>query len=127
MKPLDEYYGIMFTDDDDIPFCDCSGCCNWTNSLDEEKEMECEEMGFWCLPDVERIIFNPPATIVFWADKTKTVVKCMEGEKFERYAGFAMACMKKLFGSTSRGKAVMNVCDETKYPMEEKNNETSAE
>lgn len=27
---------------------------------------------------VERVIFNAPATIVFWNDGTKTVVKCQE-------------------------------------------------
>lgn len=27
---------------------------------------------------VERVIFNTPATIVFWNDGTKTVVKCQE-------------------------------------------------
>ena len=26
--------------------------------------------------NVSKIIFNPPATIVFWEDGTKTVVKC---------------------------------------------------
>lgn len=29
-------------------------------------------------PKVERVIFNTPATIVFWNDGTKTVVKCQE-------------------------------------------------
>ncbi len=27
-------------------------------------------------PDIEKVIFNDPATIVIWKDKTKTVVKC---------------------------------------------------
>jgi len=30
------------------------------------------------MPTIERVIYNPPATIVFWSDKTKTVVKCTE-------------------------------------------------
>ena len=25
---------------------------------------------------IENVIFNGPATIVFWSDKTKTVIKC---------------------------------------------------
>lgn len=53
---------------------------------------------------IDRIIFNEPATIVFWADGTKTVVKCMEGELFDRYAGFCAALAKRVFGSTSRAK-----------------------
>lgn len=95
--------------DDDIPFCDmlCSECtaCNAYE----------EDLPAWGIPDVEYIIFNPPATIVFWEDGTKTVVKAMEGEKFEKYAGFMAACMKKMFGSTSRAKAIMNECDEDNW------------
>lgn len=31
-------------------------------------------------PQIKNVIFNPPATIVFWIDGTKTVVKCQNGE-----------------------------------------------
>ena len=34
----------------------------------------------------------------------------MDGEKYERYAGFIAACAKKMFGSTSRAKAIMEEC-----------------
>ena len=50
------------------------------------------------VPEIERVIFNGPATIVFWSDSTKTVVKCMEGEEFDEEKGIAMAFMKKLYG-----------------------------
>ena len=30
------------------------------------------------IPDIRKVIFNPPATIVLWADGTKTVVKAQE-------------------------------------------------
>lgn len=100
--------------DDEIPFCDldCSECdlCQ-EECFDCELESEEEDPMMWGIPDVNRIIFNPPATIVFWDDGTKTVVKCMEDQPYEKYAGFAMACMKKMFGSTSRAKAIMNECD----------------
>lgn len=100
--------------DDEIPFCDldCSECdlC-MEECFDCELECEEEEPMMWGVPDVDRIIFNPPATIVFWEDGTKTVVKCMEDQPYEKYAGFAMACMKKMFGSTSRAKAIMQECD----------------
>lgn len=49
-------------------------------------------------PEIERVIFNGPATIVFWSDNTKTIVKCMEGEKFDEEKGIAMAFMKKMYG-----------------------------
>ena len=50
------------------------------------------------VPEIERVIFNGPATIVFWSDNTKTIVKCMEGEEFDEEKGIAMAFMKKLYG-----------------------------
>lgn len=100
--------------DDEVPFCemDCSGCCECDSLYEEDFD---ENPMMWGIPDVRRVIFNPPATIVFWDDNTKTVVKCMDGEKFERYAGFMAACMKKMFGSTSRAKAVMEDSDETNW------------
>ena len=48
---------------------------------------------------VERIIFNPPATVVFWEDATKTVVKCAEDDEFNPEIGVAMCYMKKIYGS----------------------------
>lgn len=57
-----------------------------------------------CLADPDRIIFNPPATIVFWKDGTKTVVKCAEGEKFDPYTGFCYAFTEHFLGSISHIK-----------------------
>jgi hypothetical protein len=53
------------------------------------------------IPEVKRIIFNDPATVVFWKDGTKTVVKCMKDEKFSPYHGFLCALGKKIYGSNS--------------------------
>lgn len=50
------------------------------------------------IPEIKRVIFNKPATIIFWSDNTKTIVKCMEGEEFDEEKGIAMAFMKKLYG-----------------------------
>lgn len=47
---------------------------------------------------ISRVIFAPPATIVFWADGTKTVVKA-ENEPFDAEKGFAMAVAKKFLTS----------------------------
>lgn len=46
---------------------------------------------------IKDIIFNPPATIVFWSDNTKTVVKA-DGETYDPEKGMAMAISKKLMG-----------------------------
>ena len=51
------------------------------------------------LPDIRNVIFNPPATIVYWADGTKTVVKCMSKDAFSKEHGLAMAICKKAFGN----------------------------
>jgi len=47
---------------------------------------------------IKKVIFNPPATIVLWRDGTKTVVKCKEGDQFDKWAGFSLCISKKIFG-----------------------------
>ena len=49
--------------------------------------------------DIKDVIFNDPATIVFWLDGTKTVVKCQPGETFDPEKGLAMAISKKVLGN----------------------------
>ena len=46
---------------------------------------------------IKDVIFNPPATIVFWSDNTKTVVKA-DGEPYDPEKGIAMAVSKKMLG-----------------------------
>lgn len=47
---------------------------------------------------IENVIFNGPATIVFWSDKTKIVIKCSsEEERFDEEKGLAMAILKKIW------------------------------
>ena len=48
---------------------------------------------------IGKVIFNDPATIIFWSDKTKTVVKAQDGEKFDKMTGLAMAISKKALGN----------------------------
>lgn len=49
-------------------------------------------------PVIKDVIFNDPATIVFWNDNTKTVVRA-QGEAFDPEKGLAMAFAKKMFGN----------------------------
>lgn len=53
------------------------------------------------VPRVKRIIHNGPATIVFWKDGTRTVVKCMDGTVYDEYAAFTAAVCKKVYGSSA--------------------------
>ena len=48
---------------------------------------------------IKNVIFNPPATIVFWADGTKTIVKKGENDIFDPEKGLAMAIAKKALGN----------------------------
>ena len=48
---------------------------------------------------VEKVVFNDPATIIFWGDGTKTVVKCQEGDTYNKETGFVMCYLKKLLGN----------------------------
>ena len=54
------------------------------------------------LPDIKKVIYNDPATIIFWADGTKTVVQCQKGDSYDPEKGLAMAIAKKALGNTSR-------------------------
>lgn len=51
-------------------------------------------------PGIIRVIFSNPATIVLWADGTKTVVKAHR-EAFDPEKGLAMCFMKKALGNKS--------------------------
>lgn len=51
------------------------------------------------IPKIKNVIFNKPATIILWADGTKTVVKCQEGEGYDPEKGLAMAISKKALGN----------------------------
>lgn len=65
---------------------------------------------------IKNVIFNDPATIVFWQDGTKTVVKCQDGDRFDPEKGLAMAIAKKVYGNKG------NYCNQLKkwLPKEEK-------
>lgn len=50
------------------------------------------------IPRIKKVIFNEPATIVFWDDDTKTVVKSSGNDIFDPEKGLAMAIAKKAMG-----------------------------
>ena len=52
-------------------------------------------------PKINKVIHNKPATIVFWEDGTKTVVKA-QSENYDAEKGIAMAFMKKVYGNKGR-------------------------
>ena len=74
------------------------------------------------VPDIKKVIFNYPATIVLWSDGSKTVVKCQDGDIYDPEKGLAMAISKKALGNKG------NYCNEFKkwLPEEEEEEEEGA-
>jgi len=51
---------------------------------------------------IKKVIYNYPATIVFWNDDTKTVVKAQGDDVYDPEKGLAMAICKKTMGNNTR-------------------------
>ena len=51
---------------------------------------------------IKNVIFHDPATIVYWTDGSKTVVKCQSGDIFDPEKGLAMAIAKRVYGDNGR-------------------------
>ena len=75
----------------------------------------------------ERIIHSGPATIVFWNDKTKTVVKCSENDVYDEYEAFCAALAIKMFGSNSHLKKMIHDKTEERTSKKEANVEVKCE
>lgn len=50
-------------------------------------------------PEIKKVIFNDPVTVVIWADGTKTVVKCQPGDTYSKETGLALCIAKKFLGN----------------------------
>jgi hypothetical protein len=60
------------------------------------------------IPSIKKVLFRPPATIVFWSDNTKTVVKAEDGDEYDTEKGLAMAISKKALGNKGNYYKVFN-------------------
>lgn len=60
------------------------------------------------LPKIDRVIFHDPATIVYWSDGTKTVVKCQPGDTFSTETGLMAAMLKRFLGNDNTYNKVIN-------------------
>lgn len=90
--------GNGYLDTDTVKYC-LNDVAVTEKIFKEEKIMRFDS----CKPTIKNVIFNDPATIVFWSDGSKTVVKCGDDEDFDPEKGIAMACMKKLLGTNKTG------------------------
>lgn len=95
---------------------------NPLQELCEGKMAAMDDLPFFESPfAIRRVIFNNPATIVFWEDGEKTVVRCMDNvevrekvvhgrkkkfmvpmpsENYSKEIGLAMCIVKKVYGNT---------------------------
>ena len=69
----------------------------------EAGKIHWEEANF---PKIKKVIFNYPATIIIWSDKTKTVVKCKAGDMWDPEKGFVMAYLTKVMGKSELHKSL---------------------
>ena len=74
---------------------------HWTLLSGLEDVIECLENPV-ATPVAKRVIFNDPATIVFWQDGTKTIVKCSDRDSYDKKKGVAMCFVKKMFGNSGK-------------------------
>ena len=81
------------------------------SSISTSSTRKVEYNSMWKRTKIKNVIFNDPATIVFWSDGTKTVVKCGENDIYDPEKGLAMAVAKKYLGTN---KSHSNYMDEFK-------------
>lgn len=91
MEHYDYFSGIDMYRFDSFPF-------QVDNSFDVNKFIKLLTKPKSVLPEIKKVVFNDPATIVFWDDGTKTVVKA-DNEEYDPEKGFALAITKKALGN----------------------------
>lgn len=90
-------YHVTLKDDD---FLDAMRYC-YNDILSVEKYEASLELRVNIPGMIDRVIFNDPATIIYWKDGSKTVVKRAEDDIWDPEKGISMAIIKKLCGYTS--------------------------
>ena len=96
-------YHVTLKDED---FLDAMRYC-YNDILSVEKYKASMELRVDIPGMIDRVIFNDPATIIYWKDGSKTVVKRSEDDIWDPEKGFCMAVIKKLYGRTSFIKRFM--------------------
>jgi len=74
----------------------------WTNQSKIKK-------GFYSIPHIDHVKFNGPATIVFWKDGTKTVVKHDGKGRKDKKMAVLYAFIRKIYGE---GRPYHNILNE---------------
>lgn len=106
----DMYRGIRITLDKDLYISDSQSPIGKVRLVYDEPELKLKWTGQSKVrPHIDHVKFNGPATIVFWKDGTKTVVKHDgKGRKDKRLA-ILYAFIRKIYGE---GKPYNNILNE---------------
>lgn len=78
----------------------------WDKYLKQEQERRLKKI----LP--RKWVINGPATILFWQDGTKTIVKCNKDDEFDAQKGYLMAFFEKITGMSKH--QIAKLMDEIK-------------
>lgn len=87
------------------------GCCDNEDCACKCHSDEDNAEDFYCLsalPEIDHVLFSGKATIIFWADGKKTVVKCQRGDKYSQEEGLAMGICKRAYGNDNTFNDVIN-------------------
>lgn len=102
---------------------------HWADCVMEEATKKKEETNM-IAASIKNVIFAPPATIVYWSDGSKTVVKCSEKDVFDPEKGLAMAIAKRCGGNKgSYYKEIRHWVEKSgkKYPVKPYTESSSVE
>lgn len=53
--------------------------------------------------EIKKVIYSGPCTIVIWADDSKTIVRCQDGDTYSKEVGLLMCLAKKVWGTNTSG------------------------
>lgn len=94
----------------------CHGTFKSERGFDEKEKERKEKMNesekenlrkFAIKIEPKRILQNGPVTVVFWGDRTKTIVRRSENSADDPYSAFCAALAKKIYGNNSRVKKIL--------------------
>lgn len=99
-KPFDVYSA------NELPSLFSSGIANLRKTLKEAFgelfNLEENNMSRKSL-EVKKVIYSGPCTIVIWADDSKTIVRCQDGDTYSKEVGLLMCLAKKVWGTNTSG------------------------
>lgn len=60
---------------------------------------------------IEKVVYNNPATIVFWSDGTKTVSKCSKNDTYDKEKGLLLCVFQKFVGKQEVSALLAEWCN----------------